>query len=67
MRINRQPHGKESVQNRALETLSKLPEWYEPQTIVHCSKAETIARRLIQTGTVEAEEEQYLLGLLSEL
>lgn len=61
------PHGKESVQNRALETLSKLPEWYEPQTIVHCSKAETIARRLIQTGTVEAEEEQYLLGLLSEL
>ena len=61
------PHGGESVQNRALEILSKLPEWYEPQTIVHCSKAETIARRLIQTGTVEAEEEQYLLGLLSEL
>ena len=61
------PHGSESVQNRALETLSKLPEWYEPQTIVHCSKAEAIARTLIQTGTVEAEEEQYLLGLLSEL
>ena len=26
-----------------------------------------LARKLIQTGTVEAEEEQYLLGLLSEL
>lgn len=61
------PHCSETVQNRALETLSKLPEWYEPQTMVHCSKAEAIARTLIQTGTVEAEEEQYLLGLLSEL
>lgn len=61
------PHGSETVQNRALETLSKLPEWYEPQTMVHCSKAEAIARTLIQTGTVDAEEEQYLLGLLSEL
>jgi|GEM_PF-2658117 len=31
------------------------------------SAPETSARRLIQTGTVEAEEEQYLLGLLGEL
>lgn len=59
--------GAEQTQNHALDTLSRLSAWYDPQTIVHCSKAETIARRLIQTGAVDTEEEQYLLGLLSEL
>lgn len=59
--------GAEQTQAKALHTLSQLPEWYDPQSIVHCAKAESIARTLIQTGSVDDEEEQYLLGLLSEL
>lgn len=57
----------EETRVKVRNTFHSLVAWYDADTLTYCAKAEHIARTMLSDGSLEEEEEQYLLGLLRDL
>lgn len=57
----------EQTRTKVLDAFNALSVWYDEETLNYCTKTEHIARTMLSDGILEADDEQYLLGLLSDL